>query len=193
MTADGESWTRICADATYSEEPFALYLGDAAEALARFPSESIDTCLTSPPYWGARDYDHEDQIGVEETLEEYVAAIVKVFDEVKRVLIPDGTAWLNLGDCYLHGVGTIGGLPPKSGYRRNKQLSLTPFRVAIALQERGWWIRNAIVWQKTNAMPASVRDRLSNAWEPIFLLTKSEKYSLDLDPVRIPHTSDESV
>jgi DNA modification methylase len=193
MSAYEGSWKQICTGATYSEDLFALYRGDATDQLARLPSESIHTCLTSPPYWGARDYEHPAQIGMEDTLEEYVAAIVRVFDEVKRVLVPDGTAWLNLGDNYLHGVGTVGGYPPKYGYKRNKQLSLTPFRAAIALQERGWWIRNSVVWQKTNAMPASVRDRLSNAWEPIFLLTKNEKYWLDLDPVRIPHTTDESI
>lgn len=186
-------WDAIQKRATRRGASFALFAGDAQAVLSDLPSEFIDTCLTSPPYWGARDYDHEAQLGLEETLEQYVARLVSIFDEVKRVLKPEGTAWLNIGDCYLHGIGTIRGRPPEKGYRRNKQLALLPFRVAIALQEQGWWIRNAVIWHKPNAMPASVRDRLSNVWEPVFLLAKSEKYLFDIDAVRLPHQTDESV
>lgn len=121
----------------------------------------MNTCLTSPPYWSARDYGHSGQLGLEDRAEDYVERLVKVYREVWRVLADDGTAWLNLGDTYLNGVSTVDGKPPPTGWRRNKQLSLIPFRVAIALQDDGWWIRNVGVWYKPNAMPSSVRDRLT--------------------------------
>jgi len=170
-----------------------LLRGDAAAELVKLPAGIVHTCLTSPPYWQARDYGHDGQIGREESAEEYVRRIVEVFAQVKRVLVDEGTAWLNLGDTYLKGVGTVDGRPPSTGWRRNKQLSLIPFRVAIALQEDGWWVRNAAVWHKPNAMPESVDDRLSNAWEPVFLLTKGERYFFDLDPIREAHRTDDTV
>lgn len=142
------TWKSLTERANHSGNSFALFLGDANRVLERLPADSIQTCLTSPPYWGARDYEHRDQAGVEDTVEEYVSNIVSAFDQVRRLLRPDGTAWLNLGDCYLHGVGTVGGKPPERGYKRNKQLGLIPFRVAIALQDRGWWVRNAVVCTK---------------------------------------------
>ncbi len=178
----------------YHQSVVALLMhGDAAAELAKLPAGTVHTCLTSPPYWQARDYGHDVQLGREETAEEYVRRLVAVFTQVKRVLTDEGTAWLNLGDTYLNGVGTVDGSPPPTGWRRNKQLSLIPFRVAIALQEDGWWVRNAAVWQKPNAMPESVDDRLSNAWEPVFLLTKGERYFFDLDPIREPHRTDDAV
>jgi DNA modification methylase len=186
-------WGQICRLACRSGTNYALLAGDARKVLSVLPAQSVDTCLTSPPYWSARDYDHEDQIGLEAELDEYISAMVGVFREVRRVLVGRGTVWLNLGDCYFHGAGTVGGLPPPLGWKRNKQLCLVPFRVAIALQEDGWWVRNAVVWHKPNAMPASVRDRLANTWEPVFLLTRSEKYYLDLDAIRVPHRTDDTI
>ncbi len=124
---------------------------------------------------------------MEDSVEEYVHRLVDVFREVRRVLRPDGTAWLNLGDCYINGAKQSD--PP---WKRNKQLALVPFRVAIALEDDGWLVRNSLVWHKPNAMPASVRDRLTNTWEPVFLLAKRERYHFDLDAMRVPHkTGDE--
>jgi len=185
-------WSKVCRSADISGAQYALLLGDARVRLADLPKGSIHTCLTSPPYWSARDYEHPSQIGQEETVDEYVDHLVEVFRGVRRALRDDGTAWLNLGDAYLGGVGTVNGKPPAKGWKRNKQLALVPFRVAMALQEDGWWIRNAAVWHKPNAMPASVRDRLTNTWEPVFLLSKSERYFFDLDRVRVPHTTDDA-
>jgi site-specific DNA-methyltransferase (cytosine-N4-specific) len=122
-----------------------------------------------------------------------VQSLVEVFSLVRDALREDGSVWLNLGDAYLNGVGTVDGKPPVKGWARNKQLALIPFRVALALQEDGWWVRNAAVWHKPNAMPASVRDRLTNTWEPVFLLTKSDRYFFDLDRIRIPHLTEDAV
>jgi len=186
-------WDRVqqCADVRHSR--FALFLGDARERLHDLPTESINTCLTSPPYWSARDYEHPSQIGQESDIEKYVQSLVEVFAAVRDALRDDGSIWLNLGDSYLNGVGTVNGKPPEKGWARNKQLALIPFRAALALQEDGWWVRNALVWHKPNAMPASVRDRLTNTWEPVFLLTKSERYYFDLDRIRVPHVTSDAV
>lgn len=177
----------------YSGGDFALFVGDAAETLSQLPDDSINTCLTSPPYWAARDYGHAEQMGQEEDVDDYVERLVKVYREVYRVLAEDGTAWLNIGDSYFNKAVTVQGRPPRSGWKRNKQLVLVPFRVALALQQDGWWIRNIAVWHKPNAMPASVHDRLANTWEPVFLLAKSSRYYFDLDAIRVPHATDDSV
>jgi DNA modification methylase len=189
----GDPWGRICSAADLSSARYALLHGDARTALAKVPDRCIDTCLTSPPYWGARDYERADQMGLEPTLEEYVQNMVEVFREIRRILVDEGTAWLNVGDCYFHGAGTVNGKPPPKGWKRNKQLCLAPFRLVFALQEDGWWVRNAVVWHKPNAMPASVRDRLTTTWEPVFLLAKGERYFFDLDAIRVPHQTDDAV
>lgn len=184
-TVDSQ-WEKIRKAATRRGARFALMHGDAATCLARLPASSVNTCLTSPPYWSARDYEADHQIGLEASVEEYVDRLVEVFRGVRRALTDDGSVWLNLGDCYINGAKQG---DPK--WQRNKQLALIPFRVALALQEDGWLIRNAMVWNKPNAMPASVSDRLANMWEPVFLLTKKDRYFFDLDAVRVPHkTSD---
>ena len=180
-------------DAAIGSDRYALFAADAERALRSLPDGVADTCVTSPPYWSARDYAHPEQIGLEDDVDAYVDRIVAVFREVRRVLTDDGTAWLNIGDCYLHGCGTVNGRPPELGWKRNKQLTLVPFRVALALQDDGWWLRNTVVWNKPNAMPSSVRDRLTNTWEPVFLLAKSERYHFDLDAVRVPHVTDDEV
>jgi DNA modification methylase len=130
---------------------------------------------------------------METDVEAYVENLLNVFRDVRRVLKDSGTAWLNVGDCYLNGCSTIKGKPPTKGWKRNKQLCLVPFRVALALEEDGWWVRNVGVWHKPNAMPASVADRLTNTWEPVFLLAKSERYYFNLDPIRVPHRTDDSI
>jgi DNA modification methylase len=153
------------------------------------PAESFDTCLTSPPYWNLRDYGHEGQVGQEETPQQYADRMVAIFREVRRVLKDTGTVWLNIGDAYNH----VGHVPFRSGWQRPKQLCLVPYRVALALQDDGWWIRNVAVWFKPNALPASVTDRLTNRWEPVFLLAKNEDYFFDLDAIRVkPKTDDAS-
>lgn len=182
------NWSALQKKATLKGERYALICGDSRKALKAVPSESIDTCLTSPPYWAVRDYGSDAQIGLEDDVEEYVKSLVDIFREVKRTLKPQGTAWLNIGDCYINGAKVC-----DPAWRRNKQLALIPFRVAIALQEDGWWVRNNVVWNKPNAMPSSARDRLSNCWEPVFLLTKSERYHFNLDAVRVPHKTNDEI
>jgi DNA modification methylase len=186
-------WPQLQKHATLSAPNYALLQGDARSTLKRLPAASVDTCVTSPPYWAVRDYGVDGQIGVESQLDSYVDNIVAVFDEMHRVLKDSGSIWLNVGDKYLNGVGTVNGLPPERGWKRNKQLALVPFRIAIALEERGWWVRNTLVWHKPNGMPISATDRLANHWEPVFLITKSERYFFDLDGIREPHKTDDSV
>jgi DNA modification methylase len=140
-----------------------IIVGDVRNTLAKLPDQSVHCCVTSPPYWGLRDYGHPDQIGLEETPEEYVQTMVNVFREVKRVLRHDGTLWLNLGDSYASG----------------KQLVGIPWRVAFALQADGWWLRQDIIWHKPNPMPEPVLDRCTKAHEYVFLLTKREWYFYD--------------
>ncbi|HEY0167465.1 MAG TPA: site-specific DNA-methyltransferase [Jatrophihabitans sp.] len=188
-----DTWAELRSAARYQGDDYALFTDDATAALAQLPSSSVNTCLTSPPYWAVRDYGHEEQLGLEREVDDYVERLVKIYREVYRVLADDGSAWLNIGDSYFNRTVTVDGLPPRAGWRRSKQLSLVPFRVALALEDDGWWVRNVAVWQKPNAMPSSVVDRLTNTWEPIFLLTKSERYFFDLDAIRIPHATDDTI
>ena len=142
--------------------------------------ESVHCVVTSPPYWGLRDYGNgDDGIGLEETPEAWVENLVAVFREVRRVLRPDGTVWLNLGDAY------AGGTPGQDG-RKPKDLIGLPWRVAFALQADGWWLRSDIVWSKPNPMPESVTDRPTRAHEYLFLLTKSARYYYDADAIKEP-------
>jgi DNA modification methylase len=188
-----------------------LYQGDALETLKQMEDESINCCVTSPPYWGLRDYGAEGQLGVEPTPEEYVAKMVEVFREVKRVLRKDGTLWLNMGDCYASkppgcdGVSYSSGLHGAQGdtkYRetlaksvgtkRNtvvgnlkpKDLVGIPWRLAFALQADGWYLRSDIIWSKGNPMPESVTDRPTKAHEYIFLLSKSARYFYDAEAIK---------
>ena len=146
--------------------------GDCLEGLRTLPDASVHCCVTSPPYWGLRDYGHDGQIGLEETPEAYVARMVEVFREVRRVLRGDGTCWINLGDTFASG----------------KQLVGIPWRVAFALQADGWLLRQDIIWHKPNPMPESVTDRCTKAHEYVFLLTKSERYFYDANAVKEPHS-----
>lgn len=188
-----ESWSAVKANATHAGPDYALFVGDAATSLSQMPSESVNTSLTSPPYWSARDYEHGEQLGMEDEVDDYVENVVKVYRELYRVLADDGTAWLNIGDSYFNKTVTVNGKPPRSGWKRNKQLSLVPFKVALALEDDGWWVRNVAVWHKPNAMPSSVQDRLTNTWEPVFLLAKSDHYYFDLNAIRVPHSSDDEI
>lgn len=182
-----------------------LMLGDCVESMRSLPAGSVHTCVTSPPYFGLRDYGVDGQIGLEPTPDEFVAALVAVFREVRRVLRDDGTLWLNLGDSYardsrvrwdnsLHvekdwkvdqamrdapNVVRDAGLKPKD-------LIGIPWRVAFALQADGWYLRQDIIWHKPNPMPESVRDRCTKAHEYIFLLSKGPKYYFDAEAIKEP-------
>lgn len=175
--------------------------GRNLDRLAEMPDESVQTCITSPPYWGLRDYGEDDQLGLEPTPEEYVENMVAVFREVRRVLRDDGTLWLNLGDSYASGeVGRHDGRTKNSGYGarhpgprqstklntglKPKDLVGIPWRVAFALQADGWYLRSDIIWHKPNPMPESVTDRPTKAHEYLFLLTKSPRYYYDADAIR---------
>jgi DNA modification methylase len=175
-----------------------LHLGDALGVLTTMPDGSADCIVTSPPYWAKRDYGVPGQYGHEPSPAAYVAALRAVFSEARRVLADDGTCWLNLGDSYSAGNGTPHGLHSYVGRSLvgrqtaglgTKNLLGLPWRVALALQDDGWIIRNAVVWHKNNAMPESVRDRLNCRYELIFLLVKSRHYWFDLDPIRTPHAT----
>jgi site-specific DNA-methyltransferase (adenine-specific) len=180
-----------------------ILIGDCIESMKALDAESIDTCITSPPYWGLRDYGKDEQLGLEETPEEYVQNMVEVFREVKRVLKEDGTLWLNLGDTYAgnnsraSNNGRAGfGNPREAVVSRipegvkQKDLVGIPWRVAFALQADGWYLRQDIIWHKPNPMPESVTDRCTKAHEYIFLLSKSKSYYFDYKAIREPAAYD---
>ena len=151
--------------------------GDALQRLRRLPSASVDACITSPPYFNLRNYGVVGQLGLETSIDEWVENLRRVMVEIARVLKPSGSVLLNLGDSYSR--------HPRYGATR-KSLMLGPERLALALMEDGWTIRNKVIWSKTRAMPSSVRDRLACTWEVVYLLTRSESYHFDLDAIRVP-------
>ncbi|GAB2620041.1 DNA-methyltransferase [Novilysobacter erysipheiresistens] len=179
-----------------------ILVGDCIESMRGLPAESVQTCVTSPPYFGLRDYGHDGQIGLEPTPEAFVAKLVEVFREVRRVLRDDGTLWLNLGDSYsteskwggstggkaaagLHGADGGGRAKARHGIP-DKNLLGIPWRVAFALQADGWYLRQDIIWSKPNPMPESVRDRCTKAHEYLFLLSKGPRYHFDADAIAEP-------
>jgi len=164
-----------------------IYLGDALESLKTMPDKSAQMCITSPPYYGLRDYGVEGQIGLEKTPDEYIARLVEVFHEVKRVLKDDGTLWVNIGDSYAgSGRGqTKIGLKPKD-------LIGIPWMLAFALRDDGWYLRQDIIWAKPNPLPESVKDRCTKSHEYIFLLSKSAHYYYDADAIAEPSTTYEN-
>jgi len=145
-----------------------IFYGDCLDVLPTLAKESVNCVVTSPPYYGLRDYGEQGQLGQEDHPTEYIEKMVEVFGLVRDVLRDDGTLWLNLGDCY----------------GPNKQLLGIPWRVALALQEDGWYLRQDIIWHKPNPMPESVTDRCTKSHEYIFLLSKSEKYYFDMDSIK---------
>ena len=187
-----------------------VHIGDCRESMRRMPEQSVQTCVTSPPYFGLRDYGHDGQIGLEPTPDEFVTALVEVFREVRRVLRDDGTLWLNLGDSYINNPASAVNRNGMSGSLNNgktefecrtgtrgsqqrttipaglkvKDLAGIPWRVAFALQADGWYLRQDIIWAKPNPMPESVRDRCTKAHEYIFLLTKSARYFYDAEAIK---------
>ena len=195
---------------------YQLHIGDCLEVLKSLPDGSADCCVTSPPYYGLRDYGHDGQIGLEETPDAFVSKLVEVFREVRRVLKDDGTLWLNLGDSYAAQCGgthqpaetLAGGKNGKAdngrrvnrgrhdGYNptrfasriglKHKDLIGIPWRVAFALQADGWYLRQDIIWHKPNPMPESCRDRCTKAHEYLFLLTKSPRYFWNYEAIQEP-------
>jgi DNA modification methylase len=171
---------------------YEVMVGDCLEELKKLPSNHFHSCITSPPYFGLRDYGEEGQIGLEESLDGYIDALVGVCRELKRVLRDDGTFWLNLGDSY-NGSGGAGGDYNKGGKKegqprykgrdlpdfKRKDLLLVPHRVAIALQADGWFVRQDVVWAKPNPMPEPANDRCARNHEYLFLLTKQPSYYFD--------------
>jgi len=185
-----------------------LLHGDVREVLSDYPVGSVQCVVTSPPYWGLRDYGVEGQLGLEPTVQDYISTMVRVFRDVRHALRDDGTLWLNLGDCYNAYNGNAG---PSSGFSagaacdterpklksgyglrdktfKPKDLLGVPWRVAFALQEDGWYLRQDIIWHKPNPMPESVTDRCTKAHEYLFLLTKSERYYFDNAAMQEPAT-----
>jgi site-specific DNA-methyltransferase (cytosine-N4-specific) len=192
----------------YQDESVTLFHGDSIATLRALPDASVNCCITSPPYFGLRDYGNEGQHGLEASPAEYVETMRTVFAEVRRVLADDGTLWLNLGDSYYSGRGNPGpnSADEKQSARRGftrsvdkpgqpwsspKNLLGIPWRVAFALQDDGWILRNDIIWTKPNAMPESVTDRLSTKHEHLFMFSKSRAYWFDVDPIReVAETAD---
>lgn len=174
-----------------------IHRGDVVDTLREMPESSVHMVMTSPPYWQQRDYGAEGQIGLEESLPEYIETLVSVGEEIRRVLRPDGNWWLNLGDTYNSNPGwgsqseAVGGHDAGTGDRsanvKRKNKLLVPHRVAIALQESGWVVRSDGVWSKPNGMPDSAKDRLREDKEFLFHLTPEPLYWFDLDSVRVPH------
>ena len=177
----------------------ALINGDSAKMLAQVPDRVFRTCVTSPPYWSLRDYKIDGQIGLEQSLHEYIRRLVAVFEEVRRVLHDDGTLWLNIGDSYTSGnrtwrapdkknpVRAMGTRPPTPDGLKAKDLIGVPWRLAFALQEAGWYLRADIIWNKPNCQPESVKDRPTRSHEYLFLFSKSERYRYDANAFRGPN------
>ena len=181
-----------------------LLVGDALGTLRTVPEATYQCCVTSPPYWGLRDYGVPHQIGAEPTLGEYLAHLVEVFREVRRTLRPTGTLWLNIGDSYTSGGRTWRDADKKNPARgmtyraatpdglKPKDLIGVPWRLAFALQDDGWYLRSDIIWHKPNGQPESVKDRPTRSHEYLFLLSKSERYLYDHEAIREPSSSQEA-
>jgi DNA modification methylase len=184
----------------YQDDHLTVHVGDCRDVLASLPAESVHCVVTSPPYWGLRDYGEPGQLGLESTPDAYVANMVAVFREVRRVLRADGTVWLNLGDSYYsqgghtgqgstsqrQGRSNVGAQNHDNGRTGGKPKDLVgiPWRVAFALQADGWYLRSDVIWSKPNPMPESVTDRPTKAHEYLFLLTRSATYFYDAEAVR---------
>ena len=189
-------------EAFIKENTNKILCGDALETLKNFPDESISCCITSPPYYGLRDYHKKGQIGREKTVEEYLDRLVAVFREVRRVLKKDGTCFVVIGDSYAGSGGGKGQyMDPKYSKGRNgqnpsitqkvlgykaKDLMGIPWRLALLLREDGWYLRSDIIWHKENAMPEACRDRPTRSYEHVFLLSKSPRYYYDYEQMAEP-------
>ncbi len=191
-------YRRVTPPNTINLDDSLIMEGDALHALRLLPSNSIQCVVTSPPYWGLRDYGIDGQIGLEGTLPQFINHLVAIFNEIKRVLRDDGTLWVNIGDGYTSGNRGYRAADKKNPARamavrpdtpdgmKPKDLQGIPWRLAFALQDDGWYLRSDIVWHKPNAMPESVKDRPTRAHEYLFMLTKSERYFYDYEAVKEP-------
>ncbi len=159
-----------------------IIVGDVRDKLKTLPDKSVQCVVTSPPYWGLRDYKNDNQIGLEKTFTEYVKNLTSIFNEVKRIIKDDGVLWLNLGDTYASKDDLTNGI-------KGKNLIGIPWRVAFALQEDGWYLRQDIIWAKPNPMPEPVKDRCTKSHEHIFMFTKSPHYYFDSEAIREPRVS----
>jgi site-specific DNA-methyltransferase (cytosine-N4-specific) len=192
---------------------FSIINGDALTVLKTMAANSAQCCVTSPPYWGLRDYRVSGQVGLEVSPDEYIKNIVDIFEEVRRILKPDGTLWLNMGDSYAgswkgqsrQGKGVMqsrsiiaarqiaaavkkthaGSIPPNDWGLKPKDLIGLPWRVALALQDAGWWLRSDIIWHKPNALPESAKDRPARSHEYLFLLAKSRHYYYNAEAIKV--------
>jgi len=173
-----------------------VILGDARNVISTFPDQFFQCCVTSPPYWGLRDYKAEGQIGAETQIDDYISDLVKVFRDVRRVLANDGTLWLNIGDSYTSGnrpwravdkknpARGMSYRPPTPEGLKPKDLIGVPWRLAFALQADGWYLRSDIIWNKPNCQPESVKDRPTRSHEYVFLMSKSEQYYYDYEAIQ---------
>ncbi len=208
-SSHGDSTSSSCSNIfhflTESDEPLQsitqsiLIQGHANKALNLVPKDSIQTVITSPPYWSLRDYDVNQQIGCDESLQDYISGIVKTFNTIRETLVEDGTVWLNIGDAYTSGNRRYRAPDKKNRARsmsvrpqtphglKPKDLIGLPWRLAFALQDAGWWLRSEIIWSKPNAHPESVRDRPTKAHETVFLLSKNKDYYYNVDAIRGPN------
>lgn len=187
---------KITREAKLDLNASTIFEGDAVTVLRRLPSNSVRCVVTSPPYWGLRDYGINDQIGLEQTMPQFIQKLVAVFAEVRRVLTDDGTLWINIGDGYTSGNRGYRATDKKNPARamavrpdtpeglKPKDLMGIPWRLAFALQDDGWYLRTDIIWNKPNAMPESVKDRPTRSHEFLFMFSKSEKYFYDSDAVK---------
>ena len=181
-----------------SSEPVQIVSGDVREQLALLPDETVHCCVTSPPYWGMRDYGYSGQIGAEETIEEYVSSLVSCFRDVRRVLRADGTFWLNIANTYTSGGRGWRDKDAKNSgramsYRPDTPAGLKPkdligvaWMLAMALQRDGWYLRSDIIWHKPNCQPESVKDRVTVSHEYLFMFSKNENYYFDQQAIKEP-------
>ncbi len=208
LTHDADAFPSVTANSDVADasngtmrrinESCTIIIGDAMKALATLPDGSVQSSISSPPYWGLRDYNIEGQIGAEPSVDDYIKELVLVFREVRRVLADDGTLWLNIGDSYTSGNRTWRQTDKKNAARamtyrpptpeglKPKDLVGVPWRLAFALQADGWYLRSDIIWHKPNCQPESVRDRPTQSHEYLFLLTKSESYYYDAEAIKEP-------
>ncbi|MEE4730863.1 site-specific DNA-methyltransferase [Pseudomonas alliivorans] len=187
---------KVTREAQLNLDASTIFEGDAVTVLRRLPSNSVRSVVTSPPYWGLRDYGIDDQIGLELTMPQFIQKLVAVFSEVRRVLTDDGTLWINIGDGYTSGNRGYRAADKKNPARamavrpdtpeglKPKDLMGIPWRLAFALQDDGWYLRTDIIWNKPNAMPESVKDRPTRSHEFLFMFSKSEKYFYNSDAVK---------
>lgn len=181
-----------------ASDPLMVLHGDTREIIKTLPDDTFQCAITSPPYWGVRDYGTEGQIGAEPNINDYIADLVKIFSEVRRILKPDGTFWLNIGNTYTSGGRTwrqedsknkgrgMSYRPPTPEGLKKKDLIGVAWMLAMACQLEGWYLRNDIIWHKPNCQPESVRDRFTVSHEYLFMFTKSEKYYFDQESVKEP-------